>query len=226
MSDTQTDADGDGHRYDPSADHSFPDERLNDVLEYLESDEGDTGLSRGPERQSSRPKGYNDHGSKHVSIVRHRALCLYDLLKRGEVTFNGALEQGLDEADEPVIVALAATLHDIGHVVHRDEHPYYSIPLAADLLGRVLPEFYDVADAVESREKCSTLSSVTHAGGPAHARSWRRPRRRRTGHGAGPLSHPVRTGRPGHQHGVEPGYQARLPRTGRRQGSSRRNWDD
>jgi len=158
MSDTQTDADGDGHRYDPSADHSFPDERLNDVLEYLESDEE---IQAYLEAQNVNPvdrKGYNDHGSKHVSIVRHRALCLYDLLKQGEVTFNGALEQGLDEADEPVIVALAATLHDIGHVVHRDEHPYYSIPLAADLLGRVLPEFYDVADAV--RVKGEVLHAI------------------------------------------------------------------
>jgi hypothetical protein len=38
--------------------------------------------------------------------------------------------------DEAVIIALAATLHDVGHVVHRDSHAYYSIPLAADLLDR------------------------------------------------------------------------------------------
>jgi metal-dependent HD superfamily phosphatase/phosphodiesterase len=68
---------------------------------------------------------------------------LYDLLKHGTVAFNGARDQGLDEADESVIIALAATLHDIGHVVHREDHPYYSIPLAADVLDRVLPDFYD-----------------------------------------------------------------------------------
>ncbi|MFB6202445.1 MAG: HD domain-containing protein, partial [Halorhabdus sp.] len=89
-----------------------------------------------------------------------RALCLYDLLKQGGVTFNGAREQGLDEADESVIVALAATLHDIGHVVHREDHPYYSIPLAADLLDRVLPElsYYDVAEAV--RVKGEVLHAI------------------------------------------------------------------
>jgi len=73
------------------------------------------------------------------------------LLKAGGVEFNGARQQGLDEADESVIVALAATLHDVGHVVHRDSHAYYSIPLAADILERILPEFYDVGDTVRMK---------------------------------------------------------------------------
>jgi hypothetical protein len=105
-------------------------------------------------------KGYNDHGPKHVSIVRDRALRLYELLKRGGVEFNGARQQGLDEADEAVVVALAATLHDIGHVVHRDRHSYYSIPLAADLLDRFLGglDYYDTAAAV--RVKAEVLHAI------------------------------------------------------------------
>ncbi|MGM0399620.1 MAG: HD domain-containing protein, partial [Halobacteriota archaeon] len=75
----------------------------------------------------------------------------------GDVEFNGAADQGLEEADESVIIALAATLHDIGHVVHRDNHTYYSIPLASDLLDRILPEFYDVEAAVRVK------SEVLHA---------------------------------------------------------------
>ncbi|CCQ32597.1 metal dependent phosphohydrolase protein [Halorhabdus tiamatea SARL4B] len=142
--------DTEGRIYDSASDHAFPDERLNEVLTYIN---GDAEIQAYLSAQNVNPvarKQYNDHGEKHIEIVRNRALCLYDLLKEGGVTFNGARQQGLDEADEPVIVALAATLHDIGHVVHRDDHPYYSIPLAADLLDRVLPElpFYDVAEAV------------------------------------------------------------------------------
>ncbi|MEF8838060.1 MAG: HD domain-containing protein [Haloarculaceae archaeon] len=142
---------GDGGRtYDPDADHPFPDERLNEVLAKIEKD---AEVQAYLEAQNVNPvvrKRYNDHGPKHVSIVRNRALCLYDLLKASGVTFNGAADQDLDEADEAVVVALAATIHDIGHVVHRDEHPYYSIPLAADLLDRFLGElpWYDVADVV------------------------------------------------------------------------------
>ena len=139
-----------GRVYDPDTEHAFPDERLNEVLETVEND---AEIQAYLEAQNVNPvtrKRYNDHGAKHISIVRHRALCLYDLLKAGGVTFNGAADQGLDEADEPVIIALAATLHDIGHVVHRTDHPYYSIPLAADVLDRLLPDFgwYDVEERV------------------------------------------------------------------------------
>ncbi|WP_254821516.1 HD domain-containing protein [Haloglomus halophilum] len=168
MSDTpdETNADrvtgsrGDGGReYDPTADHSFPDERVNRALEAIEEDEE---IAAYLEAQNVNPvarKGYNDHGTKHIGIVRNRALCLYDLLKAGGVEFNGATGQGLEEADEAVIIALAATLHDIGHVVHRDEHPYYSIPLAADLLDRLLPELgYDTAEAV--RVKGEVLHAI------------------------------------------------------------------
>jgi len=147
-----------GRWYDPNGDHSFPDERVNEVLSFVEND---TEIQTYLDSQNINPvnrKGYNDHGAKHIEIVRNRALCLYDLLKADDVAFNGAADQGLEEADEAVIVALAATLHDIGHVVHRDEHAYYSIPLAADVLDRILPKFYDTADCV--RVKGEVLHAI------------------------------------------------------------------
>ncbi|RXK49159.1 HD domain-containing protein [Halorientalis pallida] len=143
---------GDGRVYDVDGDHNFPDERLTETLEYIADDEEITAYLEAQNVNPVARKRYNDHGKKHVEIVRNRALCLYDLLKGEGVEFNGATEQGLSEADEPVIVALAATLHDIGHVVHRDQHPYYSIPLAADLLDRILPDLgYDVPDIVRTK---------------------------------------------------------------------------
>ncbi|WP_435194394.1 HD domain-containing protein [Natronomonas sp. EA1] len=147
-----------GREYDPTAAHSFPDERVNEVLDLIETDEEIEAYLEAQNVNAVTRKGYNDHGPKHIKIVRHRALCLYDLLKRGGVEFNGASENGLEEADEAVIIALAATLHDIGHVVHRDDHAYYSIPLASDLLDRVLPGFYDIADAV--RVKGEVLHAI------------------------------------------------------------------
>jgi metal-dependent HD superfamily phosphatase/phosphodiesterase len=146
-------ADSEGRIYDSDGDHAFPDDRLNDVLAYVDTDEE---IQAYLEAQNVNPvvrKRYNDHGTKHIEIVRNRALCLYDLLKRGGVEFNGAADhdEALAEADEPVIIALAAVLHDIGHIVHRDEHPYYSIPLAADILDRILPEFYDTTESVRMK---------------------------------------------------------------------------
>jgi metal-dependent HD superfamily phosphatase/phosphodiesterase len=142
-------ADREDRAYDPEAAHPFPDERLNAVLETVDSDPE---IQAYLDAQNVNPvarKRYNDHGRKHIEIVRNRALGLYGLLKRGGVEFNGAADHGaLEEADEPVIVALAAVLHDIGHVVHRDGHPYYSIPLAADVLDRLLPGFYDTEPRV------------------------------------------------------------------------------
>jgi metal-dependent HD superfamily phosphatase/phosphodiesterase len=147
-----------GRIYDPDDHHAFPDERVNEILAVVEDDPEIQAYLGAQNVNPVTRKKYNDHGRKHVSIVRNRALCLYDLLKQSGVEFNGAAEQGLDEADEPVIIALAAVLHDIGHVVHRDDHPYYSIPLAADILDRLLAEFYDIPEAV--RVKGETLHAI------------------------------------------------------------------
>jgi len=146
------------HEYDPQEEHAFPDERLNEVLPALIDDPEVVAYLEAQNVNAVTRKGYNDHGSKHIEIVRNRALRLYDLLKAGGVEFNGASDQGLDEADEPVIVALAATLHDVGHVVHRDDHAYYSIPLAADLLDRFLDQFYDTPEKV--RVKAEVLHAI------------------------------------------------------------------
>jgi metal-dependent HD superfamily phosphatase/phosphodiesterase len=146
-------SDGNGREYHPSGDHGFPDERTNAALALVESDPEVQAYLQAQNVNPVDRKRYNDHGTKHIEIVRNRALCLYDLLKEGGIEFNGASQQGLDEADEGVIVVLAATLHDIGHVVHRDDHPYYSIPLAADILDRLLEAlgYDDVGDRVRMK---------------------------------------------------------------------------
>lgn len=140
-----------GPPYDPTDDHHFPDETLNAVLEAVASDKTVEAYLEAQNVNPVKRRQFNDHGKKHISIVRNRALHLYDLLKKGGVSFNGAADQGLAEADEPVIVALAATLHDIGHVVHRDQHSYYSIPLAADVLDELLASFYDPGSAIKMK---------------------------------------------------------------------------
>lgn len=137
--------------YNPEDDHPFPNERLNGVLDTIDNDPE---IAAYLEAQNVNPvvrKRYNDHGPKHIEIVRNRALRLYKLLKLGGVQFNGATDQKLEEDDESVIIALAATLHDIGHAVHRDLHPYYSIPLAIPLLDRILNQFYEISAQVRMR---------------------------------------------------------------------------
>ena len=147
-----------GREYDPDVAHAFPDGKLNRILPTVVDDPEVRTYLDAQNVNAVKRKGYNDHGPKHIEIVRNRALRLYELLKRADAPFNGAADQGLEEADEAVIVALAATLHDVGHVVHRDSHAYYSIPLAADLLDRLLAEFYDTAEVV--RMKAEILHAI------------------------------------------------------------------
>ena len=151
------DADGGQQPYRPDADHAFPDGRVNDVLSAIEADEEIQAYLAAQNVNPVTRLGYNDHGPKHVEIVRDRALRLYDLLKRAGVSFDAG-DQGLAETDEPVVIALAATLHDVGHVVHRDDHTYHSIPLAGDVLDRFLADFYDLPTAV--RVKGEVLHAI------------------------------------------------------------------
>jgi len=153
-----TNAEQSTFEYDPDADHPYPDERLNEILPVVTSDPEIVTYLEAQNVNAVTRKRYSDHGTKHIEIVRNRALRLYELLKRAGVTFNGATEQGLDESFEPVILVLAATLHDVGHVVHRDSHSYYSIPLAADILDRLLPDLYGTETAV--RVKAEVLHAI------------------------------------------------------------------
>jgi metal-dependent HD superfamily phosphatase/phosphodiesterase len=151
MADETSEGTDEAWAYDSEADHPFPDQRLEEVMAVVDDDDEVQAYLDAQNVNPVMRKRYNDHGSKHIEIVRNRALSLYSLLKAGGVDFNGAADHGLEEADEPVIVALAAVLHDIGHVVHRDDHPYYSIPLAADILDRLLEQFYDTEPAVRMK---------------------------------------------------------------------------
>ena len=130
--------------YDPDETHAFPDDRLHEILELLQEDDEIAALVAAQNVNPVTRLGFNDHGKKHVNIVRSRSLALYDLLKRQGVTFNGARDHGLDESDEAVIIGLGATLHDVGHIVHRDHHSHWSVPIAADVLDRLLAEIYPI----------------------------------------------------------------------------------
>lgn len=100
--------------------------------------------------------GYNDHGRKHIEIVTQNALHILRLLE--DVETPGIVEDyGMGWEDAEVVVALAALLHDVGHIIHRYNHSEYSLFLAADLLDDLLEEEYD------AREKVIMKSEILHA---------------------------------------------------------------
>jgi metal-dependent HD superfamily phosphatase/phosphodiesterase len=128
------------------------------VVDDLETDEEVSALVRAQNVNATERLQYNDHGPKHVGIVRSRALALVDLLD-GVVDW-GVADHGLGFGadDAKVVCAAAAMLHDVGHVVHRDEHVEYSVQLAAPVIDDVLASYYDDPD-----ERVALKGDALHA---------------------------------------------------------------
>jgi metal-dependent HD superfamily phosphatase/phosphodiesterase len=101
--------------------------------------------------------GYSDHGEVHIKIVANIALRLARLLMAGDVPMSVVSDHGLSNDEAEVIVVLAAALHDLGMIVHRENHEQHSVPLAFLKAKELLAGLYDV------REQTIILSEMTHA---------------------------------------------------------------
>lgn len=86
--------------------------------------------------------GYSDHGKRHMEIVANHALQLLRLLGEAGIKPSSMKDYNLSYDDAEVILFLAACLHDIGHSIHRDNHSWYSVSLAAPLLNKLLAGIY------------------------------------------------------------------------------------
>ncbi|MHA3964577.1 MAG: phosphohydrolase [Candidatus Thorarchaeota archaeon SMTZ1-45] len=93
--------------------------------------------------------GYTDHGPVHAEVATWNALKAFDIL---EQTFQpNVVAEGIGDLDDARLIVLASTyLHDIGMVVHRNEHPQASINLASPILESKLMDIYgDPAKATD-----------------------------------------------------------------------------
>lgn len=142
--------------YLDQSEYSFPVDKINAVLQTAQADDTVQAMVAA---QNVNPVGrlrYNDHGPEHVETVLEMAIELYELLTAADISFNGASDHGLSQADEPVIIALGVLLHDVGHVVHRDRHEEYSVMIAQGLVERIL------ADTYEPKNAAKLLGEVLH----------------------------------------------------------------
>jgi len=85
----------------------------------------------------------NDHGPVHVRIMTNIGLKLLRLLLQAGVIPGVVEHHGLTPDDAEVVVVLACALHDVGHVVHREDHELLSLVLAAPLIDQLLEPIYD-----------------------------------------------------------------------------------
>jgi metal-dependent HD superfamily phosphatase/phosphodiesterase len=84
--------------------------------------------------------GYNDHGFVHAKIVTRNALQILEILK-DDLPLN-IIEEKVGDYDEVQMVIMGGTfLHDVGNMVHRDQHIIHSCYLATQMLLPILPDF-------------------------------------------------------------------------------------
>ena len=101
--------------------------------------------------------GYSDHGEVHIKIVANIALRLARLLMAGGVPMNAVSDYDLTNNDAEVVVVLGAALHDLGMLVHRDNHEQHSVSLAIAKARELLADLYNV------RERTIILAEMAHA---------------------------------------------------------------
>ncbi len=86
--------------------------------------------------------GYTDHGPIHAEVATYYAMKAFDILT--ETFLPNVVAEGIGDTDDARLVVLSSTyLHDIGMVIHRNEHPQSAIQLAEPILGSKLEEMYD-----------------------------------------------------------------------------------
>jgi len=99
----------------------------------------------------------NDHGPTHIKIVAKLATAILRLLMQAGIQPSVCANYHLSEEDAEIIVLLATCLHDLGHIVHRDNHEEYSIALAPALLAELLTGLYG------EREQAIITAESLHA---------------------------------------------------------------
>ena len=87
--------------------------------------------------------GMSDHGPVHIQIVANACVKILRLLVAAEVQPSVVFEHDLTNEDAEVVVVLAASLHDIGMAVHRDNHENYSLMLGYPKSRQLLAKLYD-----------------------------------------------------------------------------------
>jgi len=118
--------------------------RLSAVVEQIDRSEELDALWAAANITAIDRMGINDHGPVHVRIVANIGLKLLRLLVQGGVVPSVTQHHALGNEDAEVVVVLACALHDIGHVIHRENHEFLSLMLAPSLIERFLEPIYDL----------------------------------------------------------------------------------
>ncbi len=116
--------------------------RALEMYQYLTGSPKVQSYLRSANRMAVSRLGYTDHGAVHAEVATWNALKVFDILNQ---TFRpNVVAEGIGDTDDARLVVLASTyLHDIGMVVHRNEHNQASVNLASPILESKLMDIYD-----------------------------------------------------------------------------------
>ncbi|MFW9909818.1 MAG: phosphohydrolase [Candidatus Thorarchaeota archaeon] len=112
-----------------------------EMYQYLTGSPNVQSYLRSANRMAVSRLGYTDHGPVHAEVATWNALRAFDIL---EGTFKpNVVAEGIGDVDDARLIVLASTyLHDIGMVVHRNEHNQAAVQLASPILESKLNDIY------------------------------------------------------------------------------------
>lgn len=115
--------------------------RALEMYQYLTGSPKVQSYLRSANRMAVSRLGYTDHGAVHAEVASWNALKVFDIL---DETFRpNVVAEGIGDTDDARLVVLASTyLHDIGMVVHRNEHNQAAVQLASPILESKLNDIY------------------------------------------------------------------------------------
>ncbi len=116
--------------------------RALEMYQYLSGSPTVQSYLRTANRMAVSRLGYTDHGPIHAEVATWNALKVFDIL---DETFEpNVVAEGIGDSDDARLIVLASTyLHDIGMVVHRNEHNQAAIQLAGPILEKKLMNIYN-----------------------------------------------------------------------------------
>ena len=120
------------------------DTRLAAVVEQIDRSEELAALWTAANITAIDRMGINDHGPVHIRIVTNIGLKLLRLLVQSDVVPSAVQHHALTNDDAEVVVVMACALHDIGHVIHRENHELLLLMLAPTLIESLLEPVYDL----------------------------------------------------------------------------------
>ncbi|MBI5332201.1 MAG: HD domain-containing protein [Candidatus Aenigmarchaeota archaeon] len=101
--------------------------------------------------------GFSDHGPVHAKIVSNIALKLLRMLVKHGVKPSISVNYAeMDNHDAEIVVVLAAFLHDIGMIIHREHHDVYGIVVAQPILEKLLKNY-------KEDKKVIMMAEIFHA---------------------------------------------------------------